>query len=272
MIISLQGGNALTQELLRRLTQSGTMYLIPAEIHTKCIIRFTVTSQLTTPDDILGDWGIISKMAANLLAEMQPLSDTEEPQAGKAEVGRAPCDLKSETTDTEESQRTNPARDNPDLEPEETENPVFSPEQVHVELWIDKAWNRQRRPIRSLRCNSEPLPCTTFGPLSGYNIETKPDPKDPVAVSSLMDEKPRPLPSSIDKIPEMCPSLLGKQVLKQWVQCGRYHLCCPLRGPQIAPKRFSSSCRRLSCMACSPVANTAPSPAPVETTPVQKIL
>uniref|UniRef100_A0A667WQ28 Histidine decarboxylase n=1 Tax=Myripristis murdjan TaxID=586833 RepID=A0A667WQ28_9TELE len=71
-------GNDLTQELLRRLTRSGTMYLIPADLHTKRIIRFTVTSQFTTSDDILKDWGIISKMAANLLAEMRPLSKTED--------------------------------------------------------------------------------------------------------------------------------------------------------------------------------------------------
>uniref|UniRef100_A0A667WFN5 Histidine decarboxylase n=1 Tax=Myripristis murdjan TaxID=586833 RepID=A0A667WFN5_9TELE len=68
-------GNDLTQELLRRLTRSGTMYLIPADLHTKRIIRFTVTSQFTTSDDILKDWGIISKMAANLLAEMSKVSD-----------------------------------------------------------------------------------------------------------------------------------------------------------------------------------------------------
>uniref|UniRef100_A0A674ACG1 Histidine decarboxylase n=1 Tax=Salmo trutta TaxID=8032 RepID=A0A674ACG1_SALTR len=62
-------GNALTQELLRRLTRSGTMYLVPADIDRKRIIRFTVTSQLTTSEDIIRDWNIIRKMAADLLAE-----------------------------------------------------------------------------------------------------------------------------------------------------------------------------------------------------------
>uniref|UniRef100_A0A8C2WX34 Histidine decarboxylase n=1 Tax=Cyclopterus lumpus TaxID=8103 RepID=A0A8C2WX34_CYCLU len=71
VVFCLKGGNALTQELLRRLTRSGTMYLIPADIHTKRIIRFTVTSQFTTTEDILKDWGIISKMASALLAETQ---------------------------------------------------------------------------------------------------------------------------------------------------------------------------------------------------------
>uniref|UniRef100_I3IUF7 Histidine decarboxylase n=1 Tax=Oreochromis niloticus TaxID=8128 RepID=I3IUF7_ORENI len=63
--------------LLRRLTRSGTMYLIPADIYTKRIIRFTVTSQYTTADDILRDWGIICKTASTLLAETQALNYTD---------------------------------------------------------------------------------------------------------------------------------------------------------------------------------------------------
>uniref|UniRef100_A0A8C2WNT5 Histidine decarboxylase n=1 Tax=Cyclopterus lumpus TaxID=8103 RepID=A0A8C2WNT5_CYCLU len=75
VVFCLKGGNALTQELLRRLTRSGTMYLIPADIHTKRIIRFTVTSQFTTTEDILKDWGIISKMASALLVEQRVADD-----------------------------------------------------------------------------------------------------------------------------------------------------------------------------------------------------
>uniref|UniRef100_A0A667X4K6 Histidine decarboxylase n=1 Tax=Myripristis murdjan TaxID=586833 RepID=A0A667X4K6_9TELE len=208
VVFCLKEGNDLTQELLRRLTRSGTMYLIPADLHTKRIIRFTVTSQFTTSDDILKDWGIISKMAANLLAEMRPLSKTEEL------------------------------------------------DKAQVELWIDKAWNRSRRPIRSLSCNSEPLPLPS-----------------PTASGPLF------------KIPEMPSSLLGKQVLKkltkfysvpsfynQWVQCSRYQLCCPLRAPEVAQQHFSSTCRRMSCMSSSPVTSTAPSPTPLEATNVHKLL
>uniref|UniRef100_A0AAY5KX47 Histidine decarboxylase n=1 Tax=Esox lucius TaxID=8010 RepID=A0AAY5KX47_ESOLU len=71
-------GNDLTQELLRRLTQSGTMYLIPADIDRKRIIRFTVTSQLTTSEDILRDWAIIHKMAVELLAEKEVVSKLQQ--------------------------------------------------------------------------------------------------------------------------------------------------------------------------------------------------
>uniref|UniRef100_A0A667WCA8 Histidine decarboxylase n=1 Tax=Myripristis murdjan TaxID=586833 RepID=A0A667WCA8_9TELE len=243
VVFCLKEGNDLTQELLRRLTRSGTMYLIPADLHTKRIIRFTVTSQFTTSDDILKDWGIISKMAANLLAEMRPLSKTEEPQAGEYEAKRA------NETDTG---RVNP---NSETEPE---CPAARLDKAQVELWIDKAWNRSRRPIRSLSCNSEPLPYTNTGPLSVYDFEPR---------------------------CEMPSSLLGKQVLKkltkfysvpsfynQWVQCSRYQLCCPLRAPEVAQQHFSSTCRRMSCMSSSPVTSTAPSPTPLEATNVHKLL
>uniref|UniRef100_A0A3Q3X8F1 Histidine decarboxylase n=1 Tax=Mola mola TaxID=94237 RepID=A0A3Q3X8F1_MOLML len=65
------GGNTLTQELLRRLTQLGSLYLCPANIHNKFIIRYVVTSQFTTADDILRDWGVISKTTSTLLAETE---------------------------------------------------------------------------------------------------------------------------------------------------------------------------------------------------------
>ncbi|XP_071015216.1 histidine decarboxylase-like [Oncorhynchus clarkii lewisi] len=84
VVFCLKEGNALTQELLRRLTRSRTMYLVPADIDGKRIIRFTVTSQLTTSDDIIRDWDIIRKMADDLLAEeaeKQTVSEMEEQQS-----------------------------------------------------------------------------------------------------------------------------------------------------------------------------------------------
>uniref|UniRef100_A0A674AD97 Histidine decarboxylase n=1 Tax=Salmo trutta TaxID=8032 RepID=A0A674AD97_SALTR len=68
-LLSQPGVQRSVIELLRRLTRSGTMYLVPADIDRKRIIRFTVTSQLTTSEDIIRDWNIIRKMAADLLAE-----------------------------------------------------------------------------------------------------------------------------------------------------------------------------------------------------------
>ncbi|XP_008287660.1 histidine decarboxylase [Stegastes partitus] len=264
VVFCLKAGNALTQELLRRLTRSGTMYLIPADIHTKRIIRFTVTSQFTSAEDILKDWSIISKTASTLLAETQASNNANQPKS-----------VEDEATGAEENQ--NP---DSDTRSEEKEDAAARLDKAQVELWIDKAWNRSRRPMRSLSCNSEPLPYSYIGPLSDF--ETRPSLKD--AAGGL------PLPSTTGSGPmfnitEMPSNLLGKQVLKkltkfysvpsfcnQWVQCGRHQLCCPVKVSQAAQKHLSSTCRRMNCMSSPPVANTAPSNTPLETAAAPTLL
>ncbi|XP_071345125.1 histidine decarboxylase [Trachinotus anak] len=266
VVFCLKGGNALTQELLRRLTRSGTMYLIPADIHTKRIIRFTVTSQFTTADDILKDWGFISKTAATLLAETQGLNNADQSKSGEDEAIRA-----EENQDPDSDTRS-----------DEKEDAASRLDKAEVELWIDKAWNQSRRPMRSLSCSSEPLPYTYIGPLSGYDFDTRPSFKD---VAGALPTPSTPGSSPMIKITEMPSNLLGKQVLKkltkfysvpsfcnQWVQCGRHQLCCPLKVSQTAQKHLSSTCRRMNCMSSSPVANTAPSPTPLETATAPKLL
>lgn len=253
----------MTQELLRRLTRSGTMYLIPADIHSKRIIRFTVTSQFTTADDILKDWSIISKMASTLLAETQTLNNAIQPIPGEDEVIGA-----EENQEPDSDRRSN-----------EKEDAVSKRDKV--ELWIDKAWNQSRRPMRSLSCNSEPLPYTYIGPLSHYDFDTRPNVKD--AAGAL------PMPSTAEsgamiKITEMPSKVLGRQVLKkltkfysvpsfcnQWVQCSRHQLCCPLKVSQTGQKHLSSTCRRLNSIS-SPVANTAPPPPSLESATASTLL
>uniref|UniRef100_A0A7N8X3G4 Histidine decarboxylase n=1 Tax=Mastacembelus armatus TaxID=205130 RepID=A0A7N8X3G4_9TELE len=232
VVFCLKGGNNLTQELLKRLTRSGTMYLIPADIHTKRIIRFTVTSQFTTADDILKDWDIISKTASTLLAETQAMNN-----AGQKNSGGDEAIVAGEDQNPDSDARSNDKEDAASLQ---------------VELWIDKAWNQSRKPMRSLSCTSEPLPYTHAGLVSGSG--------------------------PMITIPEMPSNLTGKQNLKrltkfysmpsfsnQWVQCGRNQLCCPLKVSQAAQKHLSSTCRRMICMCSSPVAYTDPSPPPLET-------
>lgn len=255
----------MTQELLRRLTGSGTMYLIPADIHNKRIIRFTVTSQFTTADDILKDWSIISKTASALLAETQALNKADHQTSGRGEVKGAVGDQDSDTSC------------------EKGEDAAFKPDKAEVELWIDKAWNQSRRPMRSLSCNSEPLPYTYFGPMSDYHHETEPSLKGAAGVFQTASVAgPEPETEST----EMPSNLPGKQVLKkltkfysvpsfchQWVQCGRHQVCCPLKVAQTAQKHLPpSTCRRTNCMSSSPVANAAPSPSPLETATPPKLL
>ncbi|XP_062405889.1 histidine decarboxylase [Sardina pilchardus] len=87
VVFCLKGGNAPTQELLQRLTKSGAMFVIPAAIHNKLIIRFTVTSQFTTPEDILRDWAIIRQTATAILGKEPRRMSSSTPEL-KDEAGR----------------------------------------------------------------------------------------------------------------------------------------------------------------------------------------
>ncbi|XP_028611166.1 histidine decarboxylase isoform X1 [Grammomys surdaster] len=66
VVFRLKGPNCLTESVLKEIAKAGQLFLIPATIQDKLIIRFTVTSQFTTKDDILRDWNLIQE-AANLV-------------------------------------------------------------------------------------------------------------------------------------------------------------------------------------------------------------
>ncbi|XP_067999817.1 histidine decarboxylase isoform X4 [Melanerpes formicivorus] len=69
VVFRLKGPNWLTEKLLKELSSSGRLFLIPATICDKFIIRFTVTSQFTTREDILQDWNIIQQTAAQIISQ-----------------------------------------------------------------------------------------------------------------------------------------------------------------------------------------------------------
>ncbi|XP_065703856.2 histidine decarboxylase isoform X2 [Patagioenas fasciata] len=69
VVFRLKGPNWLTEKLLKELSSSGRLFLIPATVHDKFIIRFTVTSQFTTREDILQDWNIIRHAAAQIVTQ-----------------------------------------------------------------------------------------------------------------------------------------------------------------------------------------------------------
>ncbi|XP_021049754.1 histidine decarboxylase isoform X2 [Mus pahari] len=66
VVFRLKGPNCLTESVLKEIAKAGQLFLIPATIQDKLIIRFTVTSQFTTKEDILRDWNLIRE-AANLV-------------------------------------------------------------------------------------------------------------------------------------------------------------------------------------------------------------
>uniref|UniRef100_A0A8D8X543 Histidine decarboxylase n=1 Tax=Cacopsylla melanoneura TaxID=428564 RepID=A0A8D8X543_9HEMI len=74
VVFRLLGENILTEMLLKRLNSTGRLHCVPASLRIqgldKYVIRFTVTSQRTTNDDITRDWNEIRNTATEILAEI----------------------------------------------------------------------------------------------------------------------------------------------------------------------------------------------------------
>ncbi|XP_059062564.1 aromatic-L-amino-acid decarboxylase [Achroia grisella] len=66
----LKGDNALTERLLKRLNARGFIHAVPACFKGIYVIRFTVTSQRTTNQDILDDWNEIKSVAKEILIDV----------------------------------------------------------------------------------------------------------------------------------------------------------------------------------------------------------
>ncbi|XP_062947923.1 histidine decarboxylase isoform X2 [Cynocephalus volans] len=69
VVFRLKGPNCLTESVLKEIAKAGHLFLIPATIQDKLIIRFTVTSQFTTRADILSDWNLIRDAATLILRQ-----------------------------------------------------------------------------------------------------------------------------------------------------------------------------------------------------------
>ncbi|XP_011353395.1 histidine decarboxylase isoform X2 [Pteropus vampyrus] len=80
VVFRLKGPNCLTESVLKEIAKAGHLFLIPATIQDKLIIRFTVTSQFTTKDDILRDWKLIRDAATLILS--QHCTSQPSPQVG----------------------------------------------------------------------------------------------------------------------------------------------------------------------------------------------
>ncbi|XP_055858861.1 histidine decarboxylase isoform X2 [Episyrphus balteatus] len=70
VVFRIKGDNEITERLLKRLNHRGNLHCVPASIKGKYVIRFTVTSNRTTLDDILNDWQEIRLVAGFVLDEM----------------------------------------------------------------------------------------------------------------------------------------------------------------------------------------------------------
>lgn len=65
----MKGDCSLTQKLLDRITERKKLYMIPAKVHDKLIIRFAICGKATLPKDIEFAWEEITSQAATLLSD-----------------------------------------------------------------------------------------------------------------------------------------------------------------------------------------------------------
>ncbi|XP_028679305.1 histidine decarboxylase [Erpetoichthys calabaricus] len=177
VVFCLKGPNSLTEALLKELTKSGAMYLIPASIKGKLIIRFTVTSQFTTKEDIQRDWNIIRQMATTVLrrdvvtvpprfnelnAVPLPMDDTNSrinsfaPPGSDSWVKMYRTIVRYSLNESEGKRYTSSLKKMEGSDPfddVQTANQLRPPLLIYSHL----ASQGKRKTIRSLSCNSEPI-------------------------------------------------------------------------------------------------------------------
>ncbi|XP_066270636.1 aromatic-L-amino-acid decarboxylase-like isoform X1 [Branchiostoma lanceolatum] len=94
VVFRLKGPDSLTEALLNRLNKTGKLFMVPASLKGKYIIRFTVTSQNTAESDIEYDFELIQKMASHVLSgnEAEPDMAKWETETFVSKVSSAPDD------------------------------------------------------------------------------------------------------------------------------------------------------------------------------------
>ncbi|XP_055327314.1 aromatic-L-amino-acid decarboxylase-like [Paramacrobiotus metropolitanus] len=73
----LKGPNELNEKLLRRINESGKIYLTPSKLRDKFIIRCCVCASRTTSNDIEYSWTVIKEFADQILEEQRVGSKAE---------------------------------------------------------------------------------------------------------------------------------------------------------------------------------------------------
>ncbi|OQV23588.1 Aromatic-L-amino-acid decarboxylase [Hypsibius exemplaris] len=67
--LRLKGPNELSEKLLRRINDSGKIYVTPSKLRETFVIRFCVCASRTNSEDILYSWNVIKEYADEILAE-----------------------------------------------------------------------------------------------------------------------------------------------------------------------------------------------------------
>ncbi|KAJ8343595.1 hypothetical protein SKAU_G00309240 [Synaphobranchus kaupii] len=234
VVFCLKGGNAQTEALLKALTKSGAIYLIPASVHTKLIIRFTVTSQFTTREDILRDWGIIRDTAAAILGQ-EPAGDASARLTRPAEH------------ETHGPAVTRPAEQDPPAPPP----PPPPPPPETQRLTGDVIDGRPAAPVHDPRARSGPRP----GRSLSYAGEPPPDQQEAGVLKLLSME------GLLSRIPENV-ALLEKKALRKLTKfysmptfmpcgpCGPLQQCSGPCGIQLFQKPWLTCSRVNAALPC----------------------
>ena len=88
-----QGENEPTEQLLKALNKSGKLHMVPASFKGKYVIRFTVTSQYTTEEDIRSDFKVIRETATEILQRAVLLENKEKHDEEIQEIQENPVDM-----------------------------------------------------------------------------------------------------------------------------------------------------------------------------------
>ncbi|XP_059859572.1 histidine decarboxylase isoform X2 [Delphinus delphis] len=250
VVFRLKGPNCLTESVLKEIAKAGHLFLIPATIQDKLIIRFTVTSQFTTRDDILRDWNLIHDAATLILS--QHCTSQPSPQGGNLiPQTRGPRALAKELSFPSVSR----AGDDPDQArkvikqpPHVGASPVRGEGSRHLETLLDPLDDcfseeapdltkhklssflfnylsvQNKKAVRSLSCNSVPVgdqkPLPTDGSVkNGGSCRVRIFSRFPEEMMMLKKSAFRKLIKfySVPNFPE-CSS-----------QCGLQLPCCPLQ-------------------------------------------
>ncbi|XP_006086041.1 histidine decarboxylase [Myotis lucifugus] len=250
VVFRLKGPNCLTESVLKEIAKAGQIFLIPATVQDKLIIRFTVTSQFTTRDDILRDWNLIRDAATLILSQhctSQPspqarglIPQARGPRAlssGGAlqSVGGAEDDLAQARRIAKQPQPVGAGLGREDACPLDTlldplddcfseEAPAEAKRKLSSFLINYLSVRNKRKAVRSLSCNSVPVsaqkPLSSEGPVKNGGSST-------VNILSRFPEEVMMLKKSAFK--KLIKFYSVPSFPECSLQCGLQLPCCPLQ-------------------------------------------
>ncbi|XP_038622937.1 histidine decarboxylase [Tachyglossus aculeatus] len=172
VVFRLKGANHRTRKLIEELNRSGRIFIIFLEVQKQLIIRFVVTSQFTTRQDILHDWLVIREAATRVLShpscarpsaeDLRCPSLASDPYCVAQSVhlpipGTSGDDDPDEAFPEVTEQPRPGGRADPDSRASSEDFPEEASKQKLPSFLFSYLSGKKKKTVRSLSCNSEPL-------------------------------------------------------------------------------------------------------------------